>query len=398
MEVQHTNVQSSTIFQYATIGIVVTSSRGEILAINPYGARMFGYIPNELIGRPIETLIPSRFRERHVHHRSKFVTQPQSRPMGVGVDLFGLKKDGEEFEIEISLGYSAEEDGEKKVVAFLSDITVRKQIERQLFTLNNTLEKTVEERTQELSKTLEELQKARIETESALARERELSDLKSRFITMATHEFRTPLSGIHSSLYLMRQYFESGNYEKQKTHIQRIESNVRQLNELLEDFLNVNKLEEGVIEIIPEEFDVVDFLRECLGELESLLKNGQHFHHTHTGDLIISMDKKALRHILQNLISNAIKFSDEMKPIQIQTLLTEHEFMLKVVDQGIGISKDDQKHLFDRFFRGTNATHIQGTGLGLNLISLYLEKMNGRIEVRSELGVGSSFNVIITRK
>lgn len=385
---------SSIIFEHATIGIVIADQDGLIQAINPFAASMFGYLPEDLITKPIEILIPSRYRERHVDHRTKYVHLPQNRPMGLGMVLFGVRANGEEFPVEISLGFKS--DGEdKKVVAFVSDITIRKQIESEIQELNSSLENTIEKRTEELQHTLKELEHARNEIEKALIKEKELSDLKSRLVTMASHEFRTPLGGIQSSGFLIKQYLDSGDYEKQRSHIQRIQSNVKQLTELLDDFLDVSKLDEGKIELIPEQHNVADFFKFEIEAFENQKKKGQLINYDHSGDELFTIDKKVLRHIIQNLISNAIKFSPENSIIEIGTSIMNKEMEIIITDHGIGISEDDKKHLKERFYRGSNATNIKGTGLGLNLIALYLEMIGGQMEVQSELDKGSTFIVKI---
>ena len=252
--------------------------------------------------------------------------------------------------------------------------------------LNSDLEKKVIDRTMILEKALSDL-------DAALAKEKELNELKSRFVSMASHEFRTPLTTILSSVSLIKKYGKLNQVENQERHAVRIESAVENLIELLNDFLSLGKLEEGMIAANPEEFNLNVFVSEVLSEMSSITQNGQKINYTHSGPEAACLDKKLLKNILLNLTSNAIKFSQEGKTIDISSEIKGSTIKISVEDSGIGISKADQEHLFSRFFRGHNATNIQGTGLGLNIVSKYIELMNGSIEVDSEENKGTTFTV-----
>lgn len=385
------------IFQFATEGILLTNERGEIVHANPSSERLFGYEKGELIGQRIEVLVPRRLTESHKVNREKFNESPHSRSMGAGMELFGLKKDGTEFPVEISLSpYTAIEG--KFVVAFIVDITLRKLAEDKLKNYSADLEKQVKNRTLILQEAITELEKTKNELNLALEKEKELNELKSRFVSMASHEFRTPLATIMSSLSLVKTYGEQNDTEKQSKHIQKIKSSISNLTDILNDFLSVSRLEEGKVEYLPERFDLVEFVKEIISETESLCKNGQVINYQYSGEKLIYIDKKVLKHVLFNLISNAAKFSFENSIIQIKSERLEKEIVLSVEDQGIGISKNDQKHLFQRFFRGRNASNIQGTGLGLNIIENYIDMMKGKISFSSVENKGTIFTIQIPQK
>ena len=521
-------------FKYATIGNLVTNNSGEIEAINPYALKEFGYTEQELVGKKVELLIPSRLRQDHVHHRQKFHQKPQNRPVGVGLCLFALKKDGTEFPVEISLG-NYHNNRDQFVIAFISNISDRKKAEAEILQLNNDLELTVQKRTKDLNKTLVQLElsndmleeaisfqkaildnagamiiatnekgiirffnpeasvntgyaesevinkqspiifhdqneiarkrrelfkefglvikddidvmvekskrdihdeeqytyirkngstfpvlltitairnnegeitgymgvaidisarkKAEEDLREALNKEKELSELKSRFVSMASHEFRTPLSTVLSSAYLIEKYTSAEDQAKRKKHLQRIVSSVNMLTDILNDFLSLGRIEEGKIQVRLTRFDLYELVTSQTGEMKGILKEQQKIHYHHQGNREVVLDPSLLKHIIINLVSNASKFSLPDMPIEIRTIVDDDRVILSVKDQGMGISKEDQNHLMERFFRGVNAGNIQGTGLGLHLVSKYAELMNGTVEFTSELEKGTEFHI-----
>lgn len=373
------------LFNNDAIGIIAANKKGEIILINSFALKKFGYADEkELLGKKIEVLIPTRFHKRHIGHREHYVEDNEhSRPMGSGMDLFGIKKDGSEFPVEVSLS-PIQYENENAVIAFISDITIRKESETALINLNAELEQKINDRTQSLM--------------DALEKEKELNELKSRFVSMASHEFRTPLSTILSSAYLVSQYTSTDDQPRRDKHLQRIISSVNLLTDILNDFLSVGKIEEGKISVRFTMTNIPHLVNEMLGEIRPILKNGQQLLYTHTGAKDAVMDMTLLKHIIINLVSNAIKFSPENGNINITTTIDGNILTLSVKDDGIGISKEDMVHLFERFYRGTNAINIQGTGLGLNIVSKYAELMNGNITCDSELNKGTRFTIVFDLK
>lgn len=384
------------LFLYATEGIVVANEKGEITRINPSAERQFGYEKDELLGKKIETLIPKRF-SKHENHRQTFMGNPHPRAMGTGMDLFGLKKDGTEFPVEISLS-PYEAGGQRFVIAFIVDITIRKQTEEKFKNFYIDLEKQVKSRTLILEEAIDELEKTRKELKIALNREKELSELKTRFVAIASHEFRTPLTTMLSSLSLLTKYGEQNDRENQLRHVGKIKTSIYHLTDILNDFLSVSKLEEGQVQNMPEEINIEEFMADLVSEMQTL-KSSQHvIIRAHSGGKMVSLDKKLLRHILLNLFTNAIKFSPDGGNIMIMTEVEKDRVVISIKDQGIGISKEAQKYLFQRFFRADNAMHIQGTGLGLNIVAKYTELMQGTIDLESEENQGTTFKIIIPQK
>lgn len=279
--------------------------------------------------------------------------------------------------------------------AFRGENTVfEAEIKKQVYTVNAV---PLNEKREEVSQILVVLQnitqrrRTENDLQEALRKEKELSELKSRFVTMASHEFRTPLSTILSSAYLIGKYVTTDDQPKREKHLQRLVSSVNTLTDILNDFLNVGKMEEGKIQVKPVVFNLRTLVEEVCSEIDSTLKKGQTIHCRHEGPEEVRMDPSLFRHIILNLVSNASKFSGEGSPIEIQTRTDATGLVFRIRDHGIGIPKEDQKHLMERFFRAGNVANIQGTGLGLHIVARYAELMNGTVICKSELEKGTEF-------
>lgn len=391
---------------YASMGILLVNARGEIVLANPFINRQFEYGPGELLGKTIEVLIPQRFHNKHVGHREQYHRNPSARSMGSGLDLFGRKKDGTEFPVQISLGHFENEAG-RFTLAFVFDDSERKTYEAALLQqknelegvnqkmkqLNELLEFKVAERTQMLQETLKELEQSRDNLTHALEKEKQLNDMKSRFVSMASHEFRTPLSTILSSITLLSKYTTTEDQPKREKHIDRIKASVTTLTDILNEFLSLGKIEDGKVDPKWSEFSLPELAQSVMRQMDPLRKAGQHLRHQHTGNVQLVLDSGLLKNIFINLISNALKFSPDKGTVTILTEIAGEDVTIQVRDEGLGISKEDQQHLFERFFRGANVTNIQGTGLGLHIVSRYVQLMNGSISCQSELNVGTTFTI-----
>jgi signal transduction histidine kinase len=203
------------------------------------------------------------------------------------------------------------------------------------------------------------------------------------------------LSGVLSSAALIGRYVQTGEQDKREKHIKRIKDSVKHLNDILEDFLSLGKLEEGKIETLPELFNVSEFLNDLMEEFSGMEKPGQRIQLTCEALDSFVTDKKLLRNILINLLGNAIKFSNENSTVHLETYQQNNRLRILIRDEGIGISEGDQDQLFDSFFRGKNASNIQGTGLGLHIVKKYLELLRGTISLKSILDKGSTFIIEI---
>ncbi|MET7028272.1 PAS domain-containing protein [Sediminicola luteus] len=244
-------------------------------------------------------------------------------------------------------------------------------------------------------------QQKRVEREIrfALKKEQELNDLKSRFVSMASHEFRTPLSAILSSAILIAKQNDLGNEDKIERYVERIKSNVRNLVVILNDFLSLDKLDEGKLQPNPQLFDLVQFSKTLIEEMKTNTKEGQTLKFTHNDeDILVYIDPKLLSHILINLMTNAIKYSEEKQEVILDVQNNGNQVVLTITDNGIGIPEKERQHLFERFFRAENALNIQGTGLGLHIVKQYVTLMEGTVNYKSELGKGTTFTVKLPKK
>jgi len=404
MVVDHTHLES--LFENATEGIILTNRKGEIVLVNPAATAIFNYTPQELIGKTIDILIPNRFRPKHETHRNNFHAHPQNRAMGAGRDLAGRKKDGSDVPVEVSLSHY-QKDGETFVIAFIINITRRKEIEKNLLEkqseletvtndirkLNSELEAKVNERTLILKEALEKLEESQQELSEALDKEKQLNEIKGRFVSMASHEFRTPLSTVLSSASLLTKYTSEEDQGKRDRHIKKIKDSVKHLNDILNDFLSLGKLDEGKVTADPSEFNGKEMIEDTIEEMKGLIKAGQQIEYSYTGDEKLYSDKKLLKNILFNLFSNAIKFSDANSVIKLDWHTHAGTTTISIADKGIGISEEDQKHLFSSFFRGANASNIQGTGLGLHIVKRYIDLLGGTVKLHSELNKGTTVTV-----
>ncbi|HEX5654562.1 MAG TPA: PAS domain-containing sensor histidine kinase [Chitinophagaceae bacterium] len=406
----HEKTHMTSLFENATEGIILTDKTGKIVLVNPAAERMFGYSEREIVGEPVEKLIPHRFHARHSGLREGFYQHPSNRTMGTGRDLFARRKDDSEFPVEVSLSHYKQKN-EAFVIAFIVDITTRKEIERNLIKqkielekisddirkLNAELEGKVEERTLILKEALQKLEQSQTELSEALDKEKQLNEIKSRFVSMASHEFRTPLSTILSSATLVSKYPSTEEHEKREKHIRRIRDSVNHMNELLEDFLSLGKLEEGKVGITISSFCVKDFMDDVVDEMKTQLKKEQQINFDYEGDRDFITDKRMLKNILLNLVSNAIKFSDEGQTIYLHTQNNRDGLTITIKDEGMGIPEEDQPHLFATFFRAKNVSNIQGTGLGLPIVKRYVDLLKGETRFRSQLGEGTTFVIWLPR-
>ncbi|MGB8192407.1 MAG: PAS domain-containing sensor histidine kinase [Chitinophagaceae bacterium] len=403
--------QFEALFNFATIGMIITNNEGNIINFNKHAETQFGYSKNEILGKSVDILLPASAQERHVKYREGFYHHPEPRIMGHGRDLFALNKQGNTFPVEVSLSHFTIKNA-TYVIAFVIDITVRKtheakateqkhalqNVTAEIKSLNQEQEQKVEDRTKMLREALSELERSKDELNLAFENEKELSELKSRFATMASHEFRTPLSTILSSAYLLGKYTEFQSDTKVQKHILRIEDAVDGMKIILEEFLSLGKLEEGLVQTNTETVSplaIETIVNGLLEEHDAISRISQSIHFNNLVDRDVQIDTNLIKNTFINLLSNAVKFSGENGKISITTAVIDKNFMMSVEDDGIGISEDDQQHLFERFFRAKNAINIQGTGLGLHIVSKYLELMNGSINIKSKLNEGTTVTIYV---
>ncbi len=389
--------------------VIIVDEHQNIMEINESAEVVFGYSRQELLGQPLDTLIPNKYHARHSAHFNEFIQKHDRRTMGKGRDVFGLHKNGTVFPVEAGLNPFVVY-GKTFVMALVIDITFRKEQEKQIIELNSKLEKKVKERTEKLNLIVDKLKhtnqeldnenKRRIEAEEetriALKKEKELNELKTKFLSLVSHEFKTPLSGILTSTILLSKYKLAEEQEKRDKHINTITSKIHYLNNILNDFLSVEKLETGKINYSFKSFKLSKILNEVIYNSNMLLKDGQKINYPENiDDLSLYQDEKILELALSNIVHNAIKYSPENTTIDIKIEQDEINTSFKIKDNGIGIPKSEEKNIFNRYFRAENALNIQGTGIGLNIAKSHIENLGGHIEFTSEVHKGSLFTVTL---
>ncbi|MBQ4819661.1 PAS domain-containing sensor histidine kinase [Aquimarina sp. MMG016] len=477
-------------------GIIVVNKDQIIVATNGSANDMFGYGTDELLGKSLNILIPQKYHKEHKGHFKTFVDHSESRKMGIGRELFGVRKNGDIFPVEAGLNPFTIYQNDY-VMALVMDITIRKKAEQelkhwatifdeslneififdaeslkfidvnrgaqknigysleelkeltpvdikpgytepkflgliepllqkieeklqfetvhqrkdgttypvevhlQLSTLGDQavfvaiivditerkhytekLEKTVKKRTQQLSE--------------ALAKEKDLNELKTKFLSLVSHEFKTPLSGILTSTTLIGKYTKTEQQEKRDKHLATIKNKVKYLDNILNDFLSVERLESGKVNYKFTTFPLSKVINEVIYDANMLLKDGQRIKYPQNiDDYIIDFDEKILELVLTNLIRNAIKYSGENTTIDLQAVFENNLLTFHIIDQGIGIPEKEQEFIFKRYFRAENALLDQGTGIGLNIVKTHLENLGGNIIFTSKENQGSTFTVQI---
>ena len=397
----------NVLFNAASEGIIVVNEEQNIIASNVAADLMFGYEKGELVDKPLNILIPTTHKAAHPHHVKSFIKTTETRQMGHGRDLFGVKKNGDLIPVEAGLN-PFEIDGKHYVMSLIIDISVRKETQRQIKELNNELEHKIKIRTQELEESVEKLQelnrdledevKRRKEAENkiknALQKEIELNELKTKFLSLVSHEFKTPLSGILTSVMLAGKYQLTEQQEKREKHFNTIRNKVHYLDNILNDFLSIERLESGKVNYKFTEFSLGTLINEVVYNANVTLKSGQEIRYPQNiENITLRQDEKILELVLSNLLSNAIKYSPENSLISFNIELEEDKIRFEITDQGIGIPEKDQKHIFERYFRAENALLNQGTGIGLNIAKVHLENLGGSISFSSRENEGTKFIV-----
>ena len=480
-------------------GIVVVNNKQIIVATNKSSNALFGYKGEELIGKPLEILIPQKYHHNHSQHVNTFLEHSGKRQMGHGRDLYGLRKDGSTFPVEAGLNPFTIYDNDY-VMALIIDITVRKKAEEELKHWANIFNESLNEififdakslkflnvnigalknigysleelrqltpvdikpkfnkaqfiekikpllegtktklmfntfhqrkdgsqypveihlqrsfsgagetvvaiiidtteranYTEKLEKTVEE---RTLQLQEALHVEKELNDLKTKFLSLVSHEFKTPLSGILTSATLIGKYTESEQQEKRDKHINTIQNKVKYLNNIISDFLSIERLESGKVNYKYSQFSLSKVVNEVVYDANMLLKEGQTIVYPESiDDIVVDFDEKILELMLTNLVNNAIKYSPEHTKIEVKAWVEKKVLKINIIDNGIGIPEKEQKYLFNRYFRAKNAVLLQGTGIGLNIVKSHLENLGGTITFKSKENIGSTFTVTIPVK
>ncbi|MBK5210304.1 MAG: PAS domain S-box protein [Flavobacteriaceae bacterium] len=395
------------LFEAIPEGIVIVDKDNNIITANAAAEKMFGYEKGELTNKHRDILVPKRYLTTHKNQYYYFTNQIIKRKNTRGLYLFGLTKNNDEFPLEISLKPFAIYEKEY-IMALIIDMTIKRETEKKIDSLNVVLEEKVKKGTVELEKTIAKLkevnlnykkelqQRIKIENKlkDSLKKERELNELKSKFLSLVSHEFKTPLSGILTSAILLEKYQLSEQQEKREKHIKTIINKVQYLNSVLDDFISLEQLDSSNAIYKYTVFHLSKVINEVVYNANMFLKRGQHIHIiNNTSDFLMRQDEKILELILSNMIYNAIKYSPENTDINLEISKNTKNINFKITDEGFGIPQNDQKFIFNRYFRAENVLNIQGTGIGLNIVKEHLENLGGTINFKSTENKGSVFFV-----
>ena len=395
------------LFEAIPEGAIIADDKQLIVAANSAAEEVFGYKKGELINQHLNILIPFKHQSNHKTHFTNFLKNKTLRKVNFNPNLYGITKNKKKVPLEIGLN-PFEIKKKLFVIALIIDVTSRNEIAQQVENQKIKLEEAIKERTVELKNTIKQLKeinhkykneiKNRIEGETkikkALQKEQELNNLKTKFLSLVSHEFKTPLSGILTSSMLLNKYKLSKEQDKRDKHIETINKKVHYLNNILNDFLSIERLDSSNVNYKFTTFNLSKIVNEVVYNANMLLKNGQKINISPSIDeFILYQDEKILEIILNNLLYNAIKYSLENTTIDLEVFQNETTITFKLIDQGIGIPTKDQKFIFNRYFRAENVLNIQGTGIGLNIVKSHLEDLGGSITFKSEENKGSTFIV-----
>jgi PAS domain S-box-containing protein len=357
----------------APYAIILVSRACKIAFINDQTEKLFGYHRHELMGQSIEILISKRYRDQHSDLRGMLSGLPASRLSYATREFFAVRKDGTEFGVEIKLSSVTATTG-AYVLASVTDIT-------ELIEYRQNLEAKVQERTRELNE--------------ALYKEKELVEMKSKFISIASHEFRTPLSTISLIAGILRKHKEKISTEEFNARIDSIEKQVRHMTYMLDDILTIGKADAGKIQTQYTSIPIENFFEQTAAEVEQSTNTHKIKRQIKCSVKKINLDEKLLRNIVLNLLTNAIKFSPQSKSVSLTVTNTADTLIIKVRDKGIGILEEDRTKLFTSFHRGSNVGTIQGTGLGLSIVKKAVDLLKGEIQLHSEIDRGTVFTITL---
>ena len=355
--------QLQKLFDMSLDALISITQNGEVFEWNHQAESIFGYTESEIIGQKInDTIIPHHHRDGHKKGMKNFLETGHGPVLNNRIEITGLKKNGEEFPIELTI-FPLKFKEYYYFTAFIRDIT--------------------------------EIKNSKENMERALNRQKELNDLKSQFISMTSHELRTPLTTIKSNTELINYQVENPehlNIDKLAKNTKRIDNNVERLNSLINNILLIGKLDSKKIPFSPENFDLSNFIRQKI--LSDFKSRGTDIIFKQSGKAFsVRLDKTLFTHIINNLIENAIKYTKNEVPPELEINFKSKYFEVKVKDHGIGIPQDEVEKLFDTFFRASNVDNIQGTGLGLSIVHEFVKLHSGEIKVKSRLNKGTTFTI-----
>ena len=356
--------------------VFVTDKECLIQLFNPFAEKNLGYTSEEVIGKmhsddffDKEELLrkaKSQIEDFESKYKKEHCLYALVSEFGDGheIELHMVRKNGSKFPVLLNVIRTSQDNDLFEITAY---VTIAKEIS--------------------------ELKKIEDHLVKLLEKEKKLNELRTQYLNLASHEFRTPLNVILSSAFIISKYEKTEDQANREEQIKHIVSAVNLLRDIINDFLSLSKIEQGKLNLHKTNFNSKTHIKETIDELSGLLKKGQSINYRHVGETNLFLDAGIFKHLMINLLSNAIKFSPEGTKISVYSKNIENKFTLVIKDHGCGISKEDQKQLFSPFFRGSNARHVQGTGLGLHIVRYYLDKMNGAIRIKSKVDLGTTIQI-----
>lgn len=391
-----------TIFDNVLDSIIIHKKDGQIIDANDAAINTYGFDKSKITSYNKYDYVT----EKHILLKDERIKRIENEN-SLTFESEHIDKDGKLFYTDNKLK-KVTIDNVDYFVSISRDITDRKKKEEKDEEVKNQLRLMVEDRTAQLedamnelrveiqnkAKTEQELMKAKDELMNSLEIEKEFSELKTRFVSMISHEYRTPLTVILSSTYILEHCFRKNDEEKFNKSIIKIQKSIQSMTNLLEDVMKIGKSENDLSKVTIDSIDLIQLSNEVVKEIKFIDKTSHNFICVcNYKSLIIRTDEKLMNHILKNLIQNAAKYSPKETNITMSLEVNNNMMKIIIQDEGIGISKEDLEHLFEPFFRSGNVGAREGTGLGLSLVKRYVEALNGKIEVESEENVGSTFKL-----
>lgn len=365
-------------FDSMQAGIIVFDDKMNIVLANQPVSEIFEY-KKSVVGKNLRLLL------KNDTLLTEFLENPTTDTFKTTKEIIGIKNNGEEIYLEVSFG-KLEYENKFYYKLLLTDINERKKKEKEINALNVQLEEEVKLSNKELQKVIEQLK-------ISLNKEKELNILKTKFIALASHEFKTPLSAILSSTELMAKYTELENVEKQREHLQKVKIMIARLNGMLDNLLTLENIEAGEVKPTYKLVDFKNLMEEVLHNTKPLLKKDQVLSIENTSTEKFYQDPRIIKIILNNILNNAIKYSENESQITVSLKSNKQNLYMSIKDNGIGIPLNEQNLIFNRFFRAKNALYYPGTGIGLNIVKGYVDSLKGTISFKSTENNGTVFNV-----
>ncbi|WP_072621026.1 PAS domain-containing sensor histidine kinase [Spirulina major] len=381
-ELQELRRQHQLILNAVGEGVYGLDLDGNVTFVNPAAAVMIDWPIDELIGKSMHKVLHHSYADGQTYPREAcpiYAALQDGSTHRVTSEVF-WRKDGTSFPVEYISTPMRDEAGQLigAVVTF-RDITQRRWAEDILQRTNEELELQVQQRTAKLRQANQQL--------------RELNEVRSRFITMVCHEFRNPLNNIALSVSSLQRYDSQLTPTEKADYLTTITGNVERMTQMIDDILVIGKIEANVLEVKPQPIDLVEFCSHMLRERENLRLPVPIEFRCQSRQLIAHLDPRLVRSIVENLLSNALRYTPPHQKIWLKLTKRHQQVILTVKDEGIGISPDDQAHLFEPFHRGANVSNIPGTGLGLSIVQQFVQLQQGTIKVKSCVNRGTTFTV-----